>query len=132
MIFRVCVWFSPFQAPISTEVMADRIKTWWLISSWYCIRMDSGATFCHVRRIRPGLSLTPCVTSGSHEWKGARPSLIAREIKAVVIMMLLVSGWKTHSPSCLKFIMIASRSSIEAVACVRKYFVAASVERGLG
>lgn len=73
----------------------------------------------------------PWVTSGSHEWKGARPSLIAREMKVIVIMVLLVSGWNVHSPSCLKFIRMERRRIIEAVACVRKYLVAASVERGL-
>lgn len=73
----------------------------------------------------------PCVTSGSHEWKGANPSLIAREIKVIVMMVSLVSGWNVHNPSCLKFIRMDSRRIIEAVACVRKYLVAASVERGL-
>lgn len=54
--------------------------------------MVRGATFCHVRRIKPTFSLIPWVTSGSHEWNGASPSLIAREMKVVVIIMLLVSG----------------------------------------
>lgn len=71
------------------------------------------------------------MTSGSHEWNGARPSLIAREVKVIVMMMLLVSGWNVHRPNCLKFIRIEKSKIIEAVACVRKYLVAASVERGL-
>lgn len=33
MIFRVCVWLSPFHAPTSTETMADRISRLGLISS---------------------------------------------------------------------------------------------------
>lgn len=41
-----------------------------------------------MRRIRPTLSLIPCVTSDNHEWKGARPNLIAREMKVIVIIML--------------------------------------------
>lgn len=32
------------------------------------------------------------MTSGSHEWKGANPNLIASEMKVIVIMKLLVSG----------------------------------------
>lgn len=79
----------------------------------------------------PALSLMPCVTSGSHEWKGAKPSLIAREIKAIAMIVLSVSGWNTHKPNCLKLIRIERSKIIEAVACVRKYLVAASVERGL-
>lgn len=33
MIFRVCVWLSPFQAPINTEMMADDSIILWFISS---------------------------------------------------------------------------------------------------
>lgn len=33
MIFRTCVWFSPFQAPIKTEAMADEINILESISS---------------------------------------------------------------------------------------------------
>lgn len=54
--------------------------------------MDSGAIFCHVSRIRPTLSLIPWVTSGSHEWKGARPNLIAKEMRVIVMIVVLVSG----------------------------------------
>lgn len=72
------------------------------------------------------------MTSGSHEWNGARPSLIAREIKVAAIIVLSVSGWNVHRPNCLKFMRIEKRRIIEAVACVRKYLVAASVERGFG
>lgn len=34
----------------------------------------------------------PWVTSGSHEWNGARPSLIAREVKVIVMILMSVSG----------------------------------------
>ena len=83
--------------------MADRIRILGSISSCTWNKIDSGAIFCHVSRIRPVCSLMPCVTSGSHEWKGASPSLIASEIKVSVRMLLLVSGWNIHSSSCLKF-----------------------------
>lgn len=111
--------------------MADEIIRLLLISSWSWNKIDNGATFCHVSKISPILSLMPCVTSGSHEWKGAKPSLIAREIKVIVVIILLVSGWNVHNPSCLKLMIMASSRIIEAVACVRKYLVAASVDRGL-
>lgn len=58
--------------------------------------------------------------------------MIAKEVKVIIMMMLLVSGWNVHTPNCLKFIRIEKRRIIEAVACVRKYLVAASVERGFG
>lgn len=72
------------------------------------------------------------MTSGSHEWNGAKPSLIAKEMKVIVTILMSVSGWNVHVPNCLKFIRMDRRRIIEAVACVRKYLVAASVERGLG
>lgn len=33
MIFRTCVWFSPFQAPIRTEAIADETSILESISS---------------------------------------------------------------------------------------------------
>lgn len=43
---------------------------------------------------------------------------------------MVVWGCKVHVPSCIKFKVMDRRKIIEAVACVRKYFVAASVDRG--
>lgn len=60
-----------------------------------------GAIFCHVRRISPVLIEMPWVTSGSHEWNGASPSFMAREIKVKVMMYLFVWGCIVHIPSCL-------------------------------
>lgn len=54
--------------------------------------MDKGASFCHVKRIRPVCGRIPCVTSGNQEWKGARPSLMASEINMVSVVRLLVCG----------------------------------------
>lgn len=43
-----------------------------------------GAIFCHVSRIMPDVSETPCVTSGTQKWNGDSPSFIVR---AMVIIM---------------------------------------------
>lgn len=43
---------------------------------------------------------------------------------------LFVCCWNVHVPNCLKLSTMARRIIIEAVACVTKYFVAASVDRG--
>lgn len=40
-----------------------------------------------------------------------------------------VCGWGVHIPSWPKFIIEERRNSMEAVACVMKYFVAASIDR---
>lgn len=92
--------------------------------------MDSGASFCQVSSSRPDDRGIPCVTSGTQKWKGDSPSFILRArvrmISAIGLIMLVVVHW----PECSKLITTASMSSIDAVAWVRKYLVAASVERG--
>lgn len=59
MIFRTCVWFNPFHAPISTEIIAVVINILGFINSWNWYRIDRGATFCHVSSTRPTFSLIP-------------------------------------------------------------------------
>lgn len=48
----------------------------------------------------------------------------------MLIKILFVCCWNIHVPVCLKLRTMESRRIIEAVACVIKYFVAASVDRG--
>lgn len=53
--------------------------------------MDKGAIFCHVSKIIPDFRHTPCVTSGTQKWNGARPSFISRAkviIKEVVWLLV--------------------------------------------
>lgn len=91
-----------------------------------------GAIFCHVRRISPVVRGIPCVTSGTQKWKGDNPSLMAR---AIVIRMDAVgsnSFMMVHWPECVRLMVTASMSSVDAVACVRKYLAEASVARGDG
>lgn len=55
--------------------------------SWY--RIDIGASFCQVRRIKPEESLMPCATSGTQKWNGDSPNFMA---KARVIIMDVVGS----------------------------------------
>lgn len=53
IIFRVCVWFSPPQAPMKIDEIARMVvmvgfRRWEI---WN--RMDRGAIFCQVSKIRP-------------------------------------------------------------------------------
>lgn len=81
--------------------------------------------------MRPDDRGMPCVTSGTQKWNGDRPSFIVRArviiVEAVGLRVLVTVHW----PEWKRLIMMASISSIDAVACVRKYLVEASVERGL-
>lgn len=84
-----------------------------------------------MRRISPDESGIPCVTSGTQKWKGASPSFMARAkviIREAVGFSMLVT---VHWPECSRLIIMASISSMDAVAWVRKYLVEASMARGL-
>lgn len=82
-------------------------------------------------KISPDDSGMPCVTSGTQKWKGDSPSFMARArvmiVEAIGFSMLMTVHW----PECSRLIIIASISSIDAVAWVRKYLVEASMARGL-
>lgn len=93
--------------------------------------IEMGASFCHVRRSRPEVRVVPWVTSGTQKWKGAIPSFIAR---AVVIIR--DGGWLmwlviVQYPDSRLLEMIAIMRIMDAVDCIRKYLMAASVERRL-
>lgn len=45
---------------------------------------DKGAIFCHVNKIIPEVSGTPCVTSGTQKWNGAIPNFMARAIVIII------------------------------------------------
>lgn len=81
--------------------------------------------------MRPDDRGIPCVTSGTQKWNGDRPSFMVRArvmmAEAVGLRMFVMVHW----PEWRRLIMIASMSSMDAVACVRKYLVEASVDRGL-
>ena len=46
--------------------------------AWICIRRAKGASFCQVERMTPVVRSNPWRTSGSHEWRGAKPTFSAR------------------------------------------------------
>lgn len=94
-------------------------------------RTDRGASFCHVSKIIPDISGIPWVTSGTQKWNGDKPSFIVRAnviiIDAVGLISFIIDQWPVYS----RLMIAAIIKSMDAVAWVRKYFVAASVDRGL-
>lgn len=84
IIFRSWVWLSPPQPPIAMDnIDMVRSRSRLIVGEiWY--KIDIGASFCQVNRIKPDESLMPCVTSGTQKWNGDKPSFIAR---ASVIMV---------------------------------------------
>lgn len=90
-----------------------------------------GASFCQVKRIRPDSRGVPCVTSGTQKWNGLRPSFMVRAIIARVVDKLKLKLSIDHWPENMIFVITANIKIIDAVAWIRKYLVAASVDRGL-
>lgn len=81
--------------------------------------------------MRPDDRGMPCVTSGTQKWKGDRPSFIVRARVIMVEAVGLKIFVTVHWPEWRRLMMMANMSSMDAVACVRKYLVEASVDRGL-
>lgn len=93
--------------------------------------MERGAIFCQVSKIIPEDSGIPWVTSGTQKWKGESPSFIARAIVIVFDVIGLGVFSTVHWPVSSRLMMIPNMRSMDAVAWVRKYFVDASMARGL-
>lgn len=94
-------------------------------------RTDRGANFCHVNKINPDINGIPWVTSGTQKWNGDNPSFIVRAIVIIIDDIGLISFIIDQWPVNIRLITAAIIRSMDAVAWVRKYFVAASVDRGL-
>lgn len=127
---RICVWFSPPSPPIVMDMIAISSKAIWLILFDITSRIDMGASFCHVRMARLVSVVVPCVTSGSQKWNGAAAIFIIRASVINVVVVWFVISVISHWVVSMAFIVAANIMVMEAKVCVRKYFVAASVDRG--
>ena len=120
------VWFRPPQPPTSVDVIPRKVSSAGLLGC-SCTRSVNGASFCHVERIRPVIRSSPC---RSQVCKGA--SLIFRAM--AVIMIAERMGWviccSSHCPVSHALVVPANRIIAAVVACVRKYFIVASIARG--
>lgn len=54
-------------------------------------KIDKGANFCQVNKMRPDDNGIPWVTSGTQKWKGDKPSFIAKAIVIIVDAAGLIS-----------------------------------------
>lgn len=106
------------------------ISSVWLVIGLIWYRIAKGASFCHVDRISPVVRSRPWSTSGSQKCIGASPIFMARAIVSVVSAVWLVISVRLHSPVVQAFMVLVNKIMVEAVACVRKYFVVASTARG--
>lgn len=131
IILRNWVWFSPPQPPIAMDISDIVRRRFILIRGIIKYRTDRGASFCHVNKINPDINGIPWVTSGTQKWNGDNPSFIVRAIVIIIDDIGLISFIIDQWPVNIRLVIAAIIRSMDAVAWVRKYFVAASVDRGL-
>lgn len=128
---RSWVWFNPPQPPTAMDINDIIKRRFVLIRGVIIYRIDRGASFCHVNRINPDISGIPWVTSGTQKWNGDSPNFIVRAIVIIIDAVGLINFIMDQWPVYNRLVIAAIMRSMDAVACVRKYFVAASVDRGL-
>lgn len=126
IIFRICVWLIPAIPPISMEIspIVIRIDGSMFFDVMYISVV--GAIFCHVDISIDVCSIDPCITSGSQKCTGAAPIFVARATAMIAEAYLLFSCVMSQVPSCHALIVPENRIMVDAIACVRKYFVVAS------
>ena len=129
-IFRVCVWLSPIQPPRAIDIMAMVESSVGFSECDVRSRIVVGGNFIAVESSRAVVRDEPCNTSGNQKWNGVSPSLIAIAAVSRRHDGGLVSWVMSHCPEDHALVMLEKSISAEAVACVRKYLVAASMARG--
>lgn len=89
-----------------------------------------GATFCHVVMRSPWISFTPLITSGNHVWNGAMLNLKKSALVSMIPFIFSIGFLISHVPFVHTFIRADLRMVAAARACIKKYFIAASIFRG--
>lgn len=83
-----------------------------------------GAIFCHVNRIRELIHLNPSITSGNQKCIGAAPNFVRNAVFIIIVREKFMRGLINSSVD--NNIIIAVNKINDAIACVTKYFIAAS------
>ena len=98
-----------------------------------CVNENSmmrGAIFCQVAIINPCTKGRPCSTSGNQKWQGARPNLNASAALKHIAVTFLEGSRIDQDPASHACIRAPFSSSAALRACIRKYFILASIFRG--
>ena len=94
-----------------------------LISIRYDVNIN-GAAFCTVINRAQFSHLSPSVTPGNHQWRGAAPLFSRRGVQMIIGVYGLISN--VNKPSVNIFITTMNSSVAEASTCTMKYFNEAS------
>ena len=113
------VWFSPPNDPTAADTRIKKVVV--LDDEKYDIKTN-GAIFCQIKTMAQCIQGSLIIIWGNQKWNGAIPALVAIAIK--------ITGFIIE----LKFIAMLRGSAeakkiknTEAIACTRKYLMAASV-----
>lgn len=120
MIVRKWDWFIPINPPVIALRLA---KTSINDGDNFVNRndiMDSGASFCHVDRIKAGIHLMDVITEGYQKWHGAIPILISNENNKITAIFGIIWLYN-HIDDLLRI------NRLDPRAWVNKYFTDASV-----
>lgn len=85
-----------------------------------------GAIFCQVIKIKLLIQFKPSITIGNQKWKGAIPIFIIKEDAKIIFMIKLNLSIFLKDKKEKK--IIKNNKTLEAKACVKKYFKVASEE----
>lgn len=129
-IFRICVWLSPIHPPMAAERTARVVRSVGFSDGEVIYRRVIGGSFMIVDSRRPVERGEPCSTSGNQKWNGTRPNFIAIAEVRIRLDVGWVSWVMSHCPVCHALVMLENKTRAEAAAWVRKYLVAASIDRG--
>lgn len=64
MIVRICLWFIPITPPTKALIPATVMTKYIFLRGRINAKIDKGASFCHVDRIRQEIHDTEAITEG--------------------------------------------------------------------
>jgi len=117
------VWFIPIIDPIIALIIGMEAASFDGIK--INIKMDIGASFCHVDKIIQDVQEIEVITDGNHMWHGAIPNLISIEITNINIIrgLLIIISHQSDDD--------VIRNIVDPTAWTKKYFSIASVSWNL-
>lgn len=118
MIVRSLDWFIPIRPPINALISDMVMINLFTLDTMIMARYESGASFCHVDRMKQLIHDIDAITDGYHRWNGANPILRARLIVRIKVDILV---------AFIVIIILEINSRLDPRAWFKKYFTAASV-----
>lgn len=121
IIVRNWVWFIPITPPTTAFMAAIDIIKFIFFWGRRKAKMDSGANFCHVDRIKQEIHEIEAITEGYQKWQGTLPSFN-------IIAAVRIRGMKLcNREKGIHKEVLDIKSKADPKAWARKYFTDPSV-----